>query len=284
MEKIISDLQHFGFLETKRINGEDILHIASPCVFKIQSTVVKSLKKNYLPNEEIGGVLWAKPIMQNNERVYVIDNVSYVRNAIEDNTRKEGINKTNAYLPDLKQLNQELDRIFNSLYLPVKFHSHPTEDIETLESLTNPYFQTETSEQDVKESLYPLNVESKKILMPRCLIVGNSVLKSDVFIGVYNGFIAPTEFEASKRRIIDENIRKTADYISSVNLTKGQKIGLGIGAALFLFTIFKYPKYSLPVIIGLTATLPTLLTNTQNIDRPKYFNRLLIGDAYIYIP
>jgi hypothetical protein len=143
---------------------------------------------------------------------------------------------------------------------------------------------TETSEQDQRESSLPHIIGNKKILMPRGLIVGNDISSSDIFIGVYNGFIAPTEFENSKKKIQQENFQKTADLVSSINLSDGQKIGLAIGAALLLFVIVKYPKHSLPVIIGLGATLPLLVTNTHNIDNPNYFNKLSFGSADIFIP
>jgi len=53
---------------------------------------------------------------------------------------------------------------------------------------------------------------------------------------------------------------------------------------LLLFATIKYPKYSLPVIAALALTAPVLLTSTQNIEKPEYFNRLSIGKADIYIP
>jgi hypothetical protein len=242
------------------------------------------LKKNYKADEEIGGVLWAKPTTKNGEIIYIIDKVSYIRNSIEDNPRNDNRNKSNAYLPDIKQLNQTLNDLFLQGYLPVKFHTHPVKGTNFLHSLTYTNLMTETSEQDKRESSHHLVIGSKKLLMPRGLIVGNDISSSDIFIGVYNGFIAPTEFENSKRKIQQENFNKTADLVSTINLTDGQKVGLAIGAALLLFVIVKYPKHSLPVIIGLGATLPLLMTNTHNIDNPNYFNKLSFGSADIFIP
>jgi hypothetical protein len=242
------------------------------------------LKKNYKADEEIGGVLWAKPTTKNGEIIYIIDKVSYIRNAIEDNPRNDNRNKSNAYLPDSKQLNQTLNDLFLQGYLPVKFHTHPVKGTNFLHSLTYTNLMTETSEQDNRESSQPHIIGDKKLLMPRGLIVGNDISNSDIFIGVYNGFIAPTEFENSKKKIQQENFQKTADLVSSINLSDGQKIGLAIGAALLLFVIVKYPKHSLPVIIGLGATLPLLMSNTHNIENPNYFNKISFGSADIFIP
>ena len=284
MKKYLNELQQSGFLQIKQIDNEVLFHISTPCVFRIESDIVQSLKKNYIPTEEIGGILSAKPSLINNERIFVIDKVNYVRNAIEDNPRTDGLNKSNAYLPDFKQLNQENSNTLKQNCLPISFHTHPTKSTEHFKTIINQNFQTDTSDQDKRESELPIKIDGQKLLMPRCLIVGDAILSTDVFIGVYNGFISPVDFNKSKKKVMDENIRKTADFFSSIDLTTGQKIGLGIGAALLIFSVIKYPKYSLPVLFGLASTAPLLLTNTQNIERPEYFNRLSFGYADIYIP
>lgn len=284
MEQKLIEYKNAGFLDTKTVDGNELLHLTTPCRFRIDENIVADLKSNYKSDEEIGGVLWAKPTTKDGEIIHIIDKVSYIRNAIEDNPRNDHRNKSNAYLPDSKQLNQTLNDLFSKGYLPVKFHTHPVKGTNFLHSLTYPNLMTETSEQDKRESSLPHIIGDKKLLMPRGLIVGNDISSNDIFIGVYNGFIAPTEFEDSKKKIQQENFQKTADLVSSINLSDGQKIGLAIGAALLLFVIAKYPKHSLPVILGLGATLPLLMTNTNNIDNPNYFNKLSFGSADIFIP
>ena len=284
MVKLLNHLHRNGFLQTKQIDGENLFIIATPCIFRIESEIVRSLIENYKSTEEIGGVLSAKPTLINNKLIFVITNVNYIRNAIEDNARQDGRNRTNAYLPDLKQLYQEISMTLENECLPIRFHTHPTKSNKQFETLLNENILTETSNQDRIASEYPNNIDGQKLLMPRCLIVGNAILSSNIFIGVYGGFVALNEFNTSKRKVMEENIKKTADFFSAIKLTTGQKIGLGIGAALLLFATIKYPKYSLPVIAALALTAPVLLTSTQNIEKPEYFNRLSIGKADIYIP
>jgi len=284
MEQKLIEYKNEGYLDTKIVEGDELLHLTTPCRFRVNENIVADLKINYKPDEEIGGVLWAKPTTKDGAIIHIIDNVSYIRNAIEDNPRSDHRNKSNAYLPDSKELNQTLKDLFSQGYLPVKFHTHPVKGTNFLHSLTYPDLITETSEQDKRESSQLHRIGNIKLLMPRGLIVGNDISSKEIFIGVYNGFIAPTEFENSKKKIQKENFKKTADLVSTINLTDGQKVGLAIGAALLLFVIVKYPKHSLPVIIGLGATLPLLMTNTNNIENPNYFNKLSFGSADIYIP
>ncbi|HBS85702.1 MAG: hypothetical protein A2W91_13645 [Bacteroidetes bacterium GWF2_38_335] len=184
MEQKLIEYKNAGFLVTKTIDGSELLYLTTPCRFRINENIVTDLKSNYKSDQEIGGVLWAKPTNRDGEIIHIIDKVSYIRNAIEDNPRNDGRNISNAYLPDKNQLNQTLSDLFLQGYLPVKFHTHPVKGTNFLHSLTYPNLMTETSKQDQQESSLPLIIGSKKLLMPRGLIVGNDISSNDIFIGV----------------------------------------------------------------------------------------------------
>jgi len=280
---ILKELVKNGFLETKLIENEELHYVSTPCIFRVESDIVQSLKKNYKSTEEIGGVLSAKPLFINKERVFIVDFVNYVRNAIEDNPRTDGKNKSNAYLADPSQINIVISQILNDGCLPIKFHTHPTKGKDYLQTILNEDYQTETSAQDRRASEYSFNINGQKLLLPRALIVGNSITPS-IFIGLYGGFIAPMSFEQSKKKVINKRISNTADLFANIELSTVEKIGLGIGAGLLLFSIIKYPKFSLPVIGGLALAAYSSMSNTQNIVKPEYFNRLTYGSAEIYIP
>lgn len=290
MSKLIQQLFKDGFLQTGEIDGKPIYHLTTPCRFNIKQNVVKSLKDKYLSDEEIGGILWAKPTTVQGEKIYVVENVSFIKNVIEEtNPRykdKQGRIRTkkDAYLPDEKEQSEELQKIFSANNLPVKFHTHPTKGRNVLEDITIQQLQTETSEQDRFESKFPHQLDNDNLLMPRGLIVGNGDFGSNIFIGLYNGFIAPVEFEESKKKVQQENMTRIGNAISTTTLTDNQKILLGVGAVLLLVAVIKYPKFSLPVILALGATAPILLTDTATTENPSYFNKLSYGDANIYIP
>ncbi len=288
MSNIIQQLFKEGFLQTGEMDGKPIYHLTTPCRFSISQNVVKNLKDEYLSEEEIGGILWAKPTTIGDERVYVVDQVKFLRNAIEDTPYKdkEGRLRTkkDAYRPDAKTHSEELQKIFSANYLPLKFHTHPTKGRNVLENLTIQQLQTETSEQDKIESEYTHQIGHDNLLMPRGLIVGNGDLSNNIFIGLYNGFIAPVNFEESKRKVQQQNMQKIADAMSSTTLTNGEKVLLGVGAALLLVAIVKYPKFSLPAIFGIALGASTAFSNTMTLEKPSYFNKLSFGEANIYIP
>jgi hypothetical protein len=288
MSNILQQFFKEGFLQTGELDGKPIYHLTTPCRFNISQNVVKILKDKYLSDEEIGGILWAKPTIIADEKVYLVNNVRFLRNAIEDTPYKdkEGRLRTkkDAYRPDAKTHSEELQKIFSANYLPLKFHTHPTKGRDVLEGLTIHQLQTETSDQDKIESTSTHSIGNDNLLMPRGLIVGNGDLSNNIFIGLYNGFIAPVNFGESKQKVRQQQMQKIADAISSTTLSDGEKILLGIGAVLLLVAVVKYPKFSLPVIFGLALGASTMLSDTTTLEKPSYFNKLSFGDANIYIP
>lgn len=168
MEQKLIEYKKAGFLDINTVDGSELFHLTTPCRFRVAENIVSDLKKNYKADEQIGGVLWVKPTSKYEEIIHCIDKVSYTRNVIEDNTRADDRNKSNAYLPDFKELNQALNDLFFQGYLPVKFHTH--------QNLTSV-----SSKQDKRESTLPYVVGNKKLLMPQGRIVGN-----DIFIEGYN--------------------------------------------------------------------------------------------------
>lgn len=284
MEQKLIEYNKSGFFDTKTVNGTKIFHLSTPCRFRIVKSIVEDLKSNCKSDKEIGGVLWAKPTILEGEIIHIIDKVSCIRNAISDNPRTDDRNSSNAYLPDSKEYYEILNDLLSQGHLPVKFHTHPVQETNFLSSLTYSDIMSETSMQDQHESLQPLKIGNQYLLMPRALLVSNAILSNDIFIGFYNGFIAPIAFENSKKKIQEENFNKTVALVSSINLADTQKLGLSIGAVLLLYAIVKNPKHSLPVIIGLSTIIPLLMTNTKNIDNPNYFNKLSYGNVDIFIP
>lgn len=268
----------------KRIEGEDeIFHIKTPCRFLITEDVVKDLKGSYKPNEEIGGILWVKPEDGESEKIiFKVEKVSYIRNAIEDNPREDKYTKRNAYRFDAQELEIVFQDVLKNSCLPIQFHSHPTHGKDFFTEFINFSSQLETSKQDRIEAEQFSIIQGKKVLMPRALIVGNDIIQGNIFIGLYHGFIAPHEFEVTKKEVQQENIRKTVDTISKIKISFNHKIAIVVGAILLLIVIVKYKKYSIPVIASLLVAALSFLGQTSS--EPKYFNRLSSGDAIIDIP
>jgi hypothetical protein len=292
--ELTDELIEKGFIKCLKTKDNQILILTTPCRFKILQKEVIKLKENYLDNEEIGGILRAKPTVLNGEKIYNIDEVKIIRNAIEDKPLFDKITgelykKSNSYLLDGKQFNEERNRIFEAGCLPIRFHTHPTKGTNIIDNIKNQQIQTDTSDQDKEESKGFDLLNNQRLKIPRGLIVGNKDLGQDIFLGLYDGFIAPSGFEKSKKKVIQQNINSLGNTvfnkISSLDLSENEKMAYGIAAILFLgYLLFKTKKYSVPVILGLASLAPFLLTNTGSIEQPNYFCKLAFGDAVINIP
>lgn len=265
-------------------DNETVYHLNTPCKFTITSDVVSELKNNYKSDEEIGGILWAKPNLINDNFEFLIENVSFIRNAIEDKPRVDNRNKSNTYLFDTNEYLEIVKDIFDKYCLPIKFHTHPTKGQNISQAFEKFEFQMETSNQDIKESSGTHIVNDKKLILPRALIVGNDFSSEEIFIGIYNGLIAPVNFDESKNKIQQENLNNKLQQVANTKLSDEQKLGIVIGGAVLLFVIIRYHKYSLPLILGLAGVVTAMLTNTEKIEEPYYFNKLKKGDANIYVP
>ena len=276
----LSKTDYLTFKENEE--GEKIYHIKSPCTFIIKDEIVKKLESQYLPEEEIGGIIWVKPKNKDDKYEFVSDKVTFIRNAIEDKPKERGRTRKNSYLPDTKVLNETYLEVFKSGYLPIRFHSHPTKGNDFLNEFMKFNLSRETSEQDRKVSEYPLNIGEEKLLLPRGLIVGNNKISGDIFIGVYNGFIAPKGFKETKDEVVKENMDKAFEAASNIKLTDNQKIFAGIAVFLLLVVIVKYRKHSLPIILGLGAMIPSMLENTNK--KSKYYSQSSTGDVILEIP
>jgi hypothetical protein len=290
--KLTQELKEKGFIKSVVLKDKNVLILTTPCRIRIKQSEVIKLKENYLSNEEIGGVMWATPTIVNMEKVYLVNKIKIIRNVIEENPRYDNgrlLNKGNAYMRDMIQYEEERKIIFDAGCLPIRFHTHPTKGKNIFDNVKNQQEQTDTSDQDQIESQYFEPIDNHCLLMPRALIVGNKDMGNDLFIGVYDGFIAPPGFEESKRKVTLENMNNIgkifSNKISPLNFSDDEKIAYGIGAILSLsYMTYKTRRFSIPVIIGLAAAGSMFLLNTGIIEQQNYFNKLLFGDAYIYIP
>lgn len=284
MYNVLKALHSIGFLKKTVENGEDIFHLSTPCRFRIDESVVRSLKENYRSDEKIGGVLWAKPTLENKEYSYTIRKVSYIRNVIEDVPGTDHLNKSNAYLPDKTILIEEIEKIIQYGILPLKFHSHPITGRGFIQSLMDPNFFTQSSDKYVFESSLLYSFGNEKLLIPNFLIVGNELCGEDIFIGINNVSVATESFVERKKKGEEGNLKKMSEHVSTINLTNVHEAELAIGALLLLYVIAKDSKYSLPVVLRLAAMFPQLLTNSVHQSDLHYFNKLTPESINILIP
>ena len=75
---LTDELIEKGFLRSVKIKDAQVLILTTPCKFIVTQDVVMKLKLNYLVDEEVGGVMQAKPTIVNEEMVFVVGKVEFV--------------------------------------------------------------------------------------------------------------------------------------------------------------------------------------------------------------
>lgn len=284
MSNIIDLLQQKGFVCSTLIDQKEVFHLTVPCKVRILSDTILNLKSSYLPNEETGGLLWAKPTTEGSEKIYIVDDVTYVRNAIEDKPRTDGLTKAGAYLPDTKEFYAAIEKIFQKGYLPIDFHTHPSQRKSINFSIANEYLKNETSDADRFESNVTYPIGGRNLLLPRALITGNFITGQDIFIGLYNGGIAPVDFETTKEKVRERKMENMVKKAQSIEFSPEAKLAFAIAALLLIILIIRYPKQSLAGILAVAAIGHLLLSTQNSEDNPDYFTMLSDGNAEINLP
>jgi len=278
-------LQEKGFLKSVVQEDAEVLHISTPSYILFTQPVMALLRAAYLPDEEIGGLLWARPTKRTADVYYEIDTVSFIRNAIDDTSRTDGRTKKNAYLVDTREYRAAYQECVAAKCIPFSFHTHPTHGDSSYEELQRTMNNWETSEQDIRASAqYEWASDGIRVHLPRVLIVGHDSLPGNFLIGIYGGMVAPTSLEPSKNVVMRQNMDSILTSLLNVKLTPGQKILAGTGVACLLALAIKYRKSSGPIIMSLLILAPAFLNDTDWIENPPYYCKTSANEGKIYIP
>ena len=103
-----------------------------------------------------------------------------------------------------------------------------------------------------------------------------------MFIGFYNGLIAPYEFDTHRRDQMSKAVNDIMDSFSEWAKKRNNIWWLIGGSVLFAILVIKYNKYTIPLIFLLIAMTP-MFVNDQH-GQPKYFAQLTKGQVIIEIP
>ncbi len=258
------ELREQDILTESEFQNENVLHLKTPCQVVLSEDANKTLQDNYDPNFEKGGVLVAYPSIVDGNTVLTISEIVYLTNVTENPERQ--------YRPDDQEYKMVLQRAANDSFLPIRFHTHPTTGENPMSEMFNYIFQSNTSKQDQLVSNNPLRVKGKKLLLPRSLMLSSGKSKRQMFIGFYNGLIAPIEFSSHREEEIenamDDLMTKVGEWADEGN----NGWILAGGALVVSVLIYKYPKI-IP-ILGLLIAMAPMFVNGEHKENPKYFAQL----------
>ena len=267
--------------------GNEVYVIKTPCEFILREEEVRFLKSMYLIDEEVGGYISFKETLDNEKLILTSCKIFPLSNDYDSHPkRRKGRSKKNTYWTKSENRIKARKEIFQENNIPISFHTHPTNGANIIEQLINFSGQREPSEQDLVASKTTIKFKNgEELLLPDALIIGNPIDKGNIFIGFYDGFIAPINFEKEKNEVMKDKLKTVIESIfssDSSDLSKREIISLVSGAIFFLIFIWKFSKYSMPVIITLLGIVSLKLTDNE--EDAKYYCQLNNGKARIQIP
>lgn len=273
----IKHLQNEGILTVGVKNDVSYLHLQTPCKVVVSGKVTKELKDSYESKKEKGGVFVAIPKRVNGVTVLNIDKIIFLTNISET--------PQNSYSPDKAELHQALKDTYSGQLensLPLRFHTHPTHSENPMNEMFNYIFQCNTSQQDQLVSDFPVSVGDLNILMPRSLVLCNGKIADRMFIGFYNGLIAPIEFETHRKEQLEKAMDTIFSSISEWAKEGNNKILLAGGGLILAILIIRYNKFAIPLILMIAAMVPMFINDQHG--QPQYFAQVSNGGVTIDFP
>lgn len=182
-----------------KINDEELFRLNTPSDYYFPDFIIKTLKNNFDPKLEKGGLIRFEYHLSNNNLIFSAKEVVFITN----------ISKTpnHQYDPDKKELKMAYGDAFSKKLLPLAFHTHPTvysDSDDIISEGMNYLKQLNTSIEDKGYTLRD-NYEYKglKLRFPDILVVENA---NAVFVGIYGGLIAPMCFTEQKDKAVKTGI------------------------------------------------------------------------------
>lgn len=231
----------------------------------IRPVVARRLVARYNPRREIGGVLAARPVRKGG--VWELDvTKSFVLRNRSDKPEE-------SYWANPEEKMEAVRNCFEGTsagtrYLPIEFHSHPSDrqDMEEGQySFFREYFNLETSTQDKSASGWAWTYGRYRLWFPRILV---SRLHDELFIGVYGGGSAPSNFNEFMVKIVGQAGVSFLDFgleWAEDNIWKKVLVGAGVAA----YTIAAAISMIAPG--GLQSLALTLLKAREKSGANTYF-------------
>lgn len=155
--------------------------LKKPIIITVTKEVINQLKAKYLPNGETGGLFWLRATSKTTS---VIDNITFLPNL-------SGL--ATGYSTSTALFNATVNTILASNYLPVVFHSHPTNLGLSLYDSRKQNFYLRASAADRRLSKDTIT-NSVPLYMPEIIFVKDERYADGYAMAAYGGNILPTGF------------------------------------------------------------------------------------------
>jgi hypothetical protein len=181
----IQQLISSGLFEVVTTEGRPTLILKKPVRLVVPKAILEQLAILYPKDHETGGFLYAQVNPQTG--TLTVQQIAPLANQASNAT---------SFQASAIDYQRGIDAAIGKGLLPLRFHTHP---LQTLNSLYNrqalSFFQ-KTSNTDRHSSYIPIYIGNQAIVLPDCLISPNDRDGQSIRFTIYNGFVAPNSFGA----------------------------------------------------------------------------------------
>jgi hypothetical protein len=251
----ITLLEKEGILNRIIIDSKTHYRINTTSKFVFPEIFIKYIQSEYDSEYEKGGYIFFKPSLNDNQVEFIVEEVIFLEN-ISDTPQR-------SYLWDYNEKNRKLDEALQKKLLPISFHTHPTKSTDVIAESIHYLNQLNTSDGDQMCSLRGISLDDIVLRLPDILIVGNGTNASSVFIGFYNGLIAPIAFTKHKEHLKKKSSDTLTTFLEDRLDTPEKKSVAFLGALAAVILCIRYPKIGIPLVMVAATVTPQLVYQFQ---------------------
>lgn len=270
----LNSLRKDAIITAIQVNNKEFHRINTEAKFVVPDNLLTTLKREYDPAQEKGGMILFKPSKEFGIPVFTASEIIFIENKSEEPWR--------SYRIDHQENKKFTLTAFQQGLIPFRFHTHPTKSNNFLQEFYRYLSNLETSDADQMCSLTGLQIGDLNLRLPDILIVGNGSQCMDVFIGFYNGLICPTSFKGHKEELTGKARQKANEFVDENSDKNAFWIILGVVVVAGIVLAVKYPKAILPLLIGAVVVVPQLIYSTQS--KNEFFGISKGDNLEIWIP
>lgn len=283
-DELNTRLRNLGFLdETQSENEGKIYILATPLIVRFPKHIAEKIVASYDPKVEVGGVIFAIPKLQQENRILDVDKVVFLKNL--SSTPEKSF-----FRPNIKS---DISRIWGNvlsanekLLLPIFFHSHPKIGLSDISELS----PIVTSEADQKFSLgLQIPIDGGNFFVPNALVVQSEYTNEGIIVAFFGGGITPTNFREYISKLIGKTMQEIWSVLDSWIREDRSRIWilLLLGSLIAIPAILR-PKKTIPIILVIAMIIlgtQIVPIARQSVDElPNYFGILKSEDTLIGIP
>lgn len=276
LESWVQTMHRTKVLKQVYLNESALYSLATPVQFELQPNCLKKIIDGYDPMFERGGIFYSKPLsIQKEIRNFSIIDVTFLENMYPLHEQDDN------YIFHPSDLYSEVEKCFtytpeSPICYPIVFHTHPTFDIDDIESMIRFFQQSRTSLRDQMLADFKISYKEFNFLVPNALVVINPQVSGQYFVGFFGGQIAPASFEAYMLALTGKTLKEIFELIRDwAAENTGRIIFVTVLSGILLGATVYHASTVIPFLIFLVSLNIIPMARTAIEETSHYFGQIV---------